>query len=60
MRERLREHLADAPSDTDAIDLDAALAADDEAAFAEEELIVPDAEADDDDAADAAARGARA
>ena len=27
LRERLREHLADAPSDTDAIDLDAALAA---------------------------------
>ena len=50
LRERLREHLADAPSDTDAIDLDAALAADDETAFAEEELIAPDAEADDDDA----------
>ena len=50
LRERLREHLADAPSDTDAIDLDAALAADDDTAFAEEELIAPDAEADDDDA----------
>ena len=55
LRERLREHLADAPSDAgtddDAIDLDAALAAD-EAAFAEEELIAPDADpADDDDAA---------
>ena len=55
LRERLREHLADAPSDAgtddDAIDLDAALAADD-AAFAEEELIAPDADpADDDDAA---------
>ena len=51
LRERLREHLADATSDTDAIDLDAALAADD-AAFDEEELIAPDADpADDDDAA---------
>ena len=51
LRERLREHLADAPSDTDAIDLDAALAADDDTAFAEEELIAPDADpADDDDA----------
>ena len=54
LRERLREHLADAPSDAgtdaDAIDLDAALAADD-AAFAEEELIAPDAEAADDDRA---------
>ena len=55
LRERLREHLADAPSsDTDAIDLDAALAADDDTAFAEEELIAPDAEAADDDDAFAA------
>ena len=48
LRERLREHLADAPSDTDAIDLDAALAADDDTAFAEEELIAPDADPADD------------
>ena len=58
LRERLREHLADAPSDAgtddDAIDLDAALAADDDTAFAEEELIAPDAEAADDDDAFAA------
>ena len=51
LRERLREHLADAPSDTDAIDLDAALAADDDTAFAEEELIAPDADPADDDGA---------
>ena len=48
LRERLREHLADAPSETDAIDLDAALAADDDTAFAEEELIAPDADPADD------------
>ena len=44
LRERLREHLADAPSDAgtdaDAIDLDATLAADD-AVFAEDELAPP-------------------